>query len=115
MSLAVIMAYSQAYLDYIIDQLSLFGPVTTKKMFGGAGIFCDGKMFAMVTGDDTFRLKVAEANRADFEAAGMRPHHSPGKKKGMPYWEVPAAVVEDPTELKVWADKAYQVALAAGK
>lgn len=108
------MAYSQDYLDYILDQLALFGDVQTKKMFGGVGFFFDGLMFGML-GDDTFRLKVDESNIADYEARDMQPFSSGSKKKGMPYWEVPADVIEDPAALKVWADKSYQAAVKARK
>ena len=33
----------------------------------------------------------------------------------MPYWEVPAEVVEDKKELKKWADKSVAIALATKK
>ena len=108
------MAYSQDYLDYILGQLSLFGDVQTKKMFGGVGLFHDGLMFGMI-GDDIFRLKVDDSNFADYEVRGMQPFSSGSKKKGMPYWEVPAEVLEDPEQLKVWADKSYQAAVTAKK
>ena len=108
------MAYSQDYLDYILGQLSQFDDVQTKKMFGGVGLFHDGLMFGMI-GGDIFRLKVDDSNIADYEARGMEQFSSGSKKKGMPYWEVPAEVVEDPEQLKVWADKSYQAAVNAKK
>ena len=108
------MAISQEYLDYIVDQLALFGDVQAKKMFGGIGFFHEGKMFGML-GGDVFRLKVDDNNRADYEARGMVQYPSSSKKKGMPYWEVPPDVIEDPEQLKVWADKAYAAAVAAKK
>ena len=83
-----------------------------KKMFGGVGLFHNGKMFGML-GGVTFRLKVDDTNRADYEAKGMQPHSSGSKKKGMPYWEVPAEVIEDKEQLKQWAEKAYQAAVRA--
>ena len=82
-------------------------------MFGGVGLFHNEKMFGML-GGDTFRLKVDENNRADYEAKGMQPYQSGTKKKGMPYWEVPTEIVEDKELLKQWADKAYQAAVNAG-
>ena len=108
------MAYSQEYLDYILNQLSQFGDVQTKKMFGGVGLFHDNLMFGMI-GEDVFRLKVDENNIADYETRGMQQFSSGSKKKGMPYWEVPADVIEDPQLLKQWADKSYQAALKAKK
>ena len=108
------MAVSEDYLNYITDQLSEFGPIDTKRMFGGVGIFRDGLMFAKI-GSDVFRLKVDEHNQADYEARGMKPFVHPTKKKGMPYWEVPADVVEDRTTLAQWAQKSFEAALRAKK
>lgn len=108
------MALDQAYLDYVIDQLSDFGDVQVKKMFGGAGLFREGLMFGKV-GGSTFRLKVDETNQADYEEMGMKPYYSEKKKKGMPYWEVPAEILEDKAALKKWAEKSYEIALQKKK
>lgn len=108
------MAVSQDYLNFIKDQLSEFGNFEMKKMFGGIGIFREGKMFAMI-GGDKFRLKVDESNKQDFIDKGMEPYQDPKKKKGMPYWEVPAEVLEDKSRLAAWADKSYAAALASKK
>ena len=103
------MAINEEYLAYILDQLSEFGDVNSRKMFGGSGLFSEGMMFGMI-GGDVFRLKVDDHNRADYEAKGMKPYASGKKKKGMPYWEVPANVVEDKSELVRWAAKSLQAA-----
>ena len=108
------MAVSEDYLQFITDQLSDFGPVDIKRMFGGVGLFRDGLMFGKI-GSDVFRLKVDEHNKAEYEARGMKPFAHPTKKKGMPYWEVPADVVEDRAVLAEWATKAYAAAVRAKK
>ncbi len=108
------MAVSQEYIDLITDQLSEFEGATVKKMFGGYGIFKEKKMFGLV-GDDTLFLKVDDHNRADYEARGMKQHYMEKKGKGMPYWTVPADVLENKNELKKWAEKAYEAALRAKK
>ena len=108
------MAVSDDFLNYILDQLSEVEGVTSKRMFGGVGVFRDGRMFGMIAGD-TFRLKVDKHNQADYEARGMQPLFMKNKKKGMPYWEVPADVLEDKTQLKAWAEKAYQAAMRSKK
>ena len=61
-------------------------------------------------GGNVFKLKVDESNKMDFEAKGMKPHHSNSKKKGMPYWEVPIDVVEDKIVLAQWAKNSYNIA-----
>ena len=37
----------------VINELATMGDVTSKKMFGGIGIFLEGVMFAKVSGDGT--------------------------------------------------------------
>lgn len=108
------MAVNEDYRKFVEDQLSLFGPFESKKMFGGIGFFRDGIMFGMI-GKGTLRFKVDDSNRADYESAGMLPLTSENKKKSMPYYEVPQSVVEDREALKIWADKAFAIAVAAKK
>lgn len=108
------MAVSQDFLTYVEDQLSEFENFQIKKMFGGIGIFREGKMFAMI-GNDTLRFKVDETNQADYEAKGMKPYFNEKKKKGMPYWEVPPEVLEDKNELAKWAMTSWQIAVNAKK
>ena len=110
------MAVSESYRNYILDQLSEFeNEVTWKKMFGGIGIFSDSMMFALITGEDIFMLKTNESNRADFESLGMPPFTIKGKAGAMPYYTVPEEVLEQTHELKIWADKAFEVAQKAKK
>jgi len=105
------MAVSQETIDYLVDQLSDFGSVIARRMFGGVGIFRDGLMFALI-GHGELYFKVDDGNRKDFEDAGMAPFRPyPDKDEIMPYYRVPADIVEDREALKVWANKAYDVAL----
>jgi DNA transformation protein len=104
------MAVNEEYLKLVIDQLSEFGQVEVKRMFGGIGLFHQGLMFGKI-GGDTFRLKVDEHNQKEYEEKGMKPFYSETKKKGMPYWEVPIEVFEDRKELAKWAEKSYASAV----
>ena len=105
------MAISDAFLEYVLDQLSTWAEVRAKRMFGGAGLYYQGKMFGLIA-DDVLYLKVGRGNRDDFERAGSRPFQPyPGRKTTMPYWVTPAEVLEDREELARWADKAFAVAI----
>lgn len=104
------MAVKEDYLNYIVDQLSEFGNVDVKKMFGGIGLFHEGLMFGKI-GGETFRLKVDDSNKSKYEEKGMKPFYSEKKKKGMPYWEVPLEILEDRDKLKEWATESYQIAV----
>lgn len=108
------MAVNEDLANYIKDQLSTFGNFESKKMFGGVGFFKEGLMFGLL-GKNVFHLKVDDYNRAEYEAAGMKAFMSTAKKKGMPYWEVPANVLEDKNELSAWATKSFEAALRAKK
>ncbi len=57
------MTSNQTTVDFIVEQMSGAGVVSAKKMFGEYGIFCDGKMVAIV-GDDQLFLKPTAAGRA---------------------------------------------------
>lgn len=111
------MAVSPDYLDYLRDQLQGFGPFDVRRMFGGAGLFRDGLMFALVA-DDALYFKVDDRNRPDFEAAGMTPfsYERKGKTAALKsYYEAPPELPDDADDLAVWAGKAFDAALASAK
>jgi DNA transformation protein len=109
------MAISDDYLEFVADQLSGFGQVVTRKMFGGAGLYLEGIMFGLISPDNKLYLKADDTNRRDYEEVGMGPFvptfSKPVKRTmEMPYYEVPGEVLEDREELQAWAGKAYVVA-----
>jgi len=104
------MPVSDEYLTYVIDQLECLGPVQSRRMFGGAGLYFEGLFFAVVA-DDILYFKVDDSNRTDYEAAGMGPFQPfPNKKTVMQYYEVPIDVLENRDALHDWAQKALSVA-----
>lgn len=106
------MPLSQEYLDYVLDQLKLLGPVQARRMFGGAGIYLNSVIFAIIA-DDVLYFKVNETNRPEYEAAGTGPFQPYGDSSFvMSYYEVPADVLEDEEQLVRWARKALAAARA---
>ena len=57
------MASQRSTVDYIVEQMGGPGLVSARKMFGEYGIFCDGKMVALVCDDQLF-VKPTAAGRA---------------------------------------------------
>ena len=108
------MPVSDEFMDYVLDQIESLGEARVKRMFGGAGLFLNDLMFALIA-DDVLYLKTDASNRGDFESAGMGAFRPFEKKTVMPYHEVPAEVLEDPEELTVWARKAVEVSIRLSK
>ena len=106
------MAVSRELLDHIADQLRGFGPMTMRRMFSGAGLYRGGQIFGLVIRDVLY-FKVGDGNRAAYLAAGAKPfvHRRRGATAAtFSYYEVPAAVFDDPDLLVEWAEAAYAAA-----
>jgi DNA transformation protein len=102
--------------DFIIELFAPFGRVTVRRMFGGAGLFCEGLMFGLVF-DGAIFLKVDDASIPDFEREGSRPFvytraKSPGRvgRHSLSYWRLPERLYDDPEELTSWAQRAFAIA-----
>lgn len=103
---------SDEFLDFVVDQLSGWGEVSVRRMFGGAGLYCRGVMFRLIA-DDVAYLKVDDSNRKDFIKARSSPFNPyPDKVKTtvMSYYEIPADVLENREELAKWAQRSLTVA-----
>ena len=60
-------------------------------------------------------LKVDEATRGDFEAAGSAPfaYEARGRVVAMRYWRAPDAALDSPEDFRPWAHRAWEAALRA--
>ena len=56
------MSSQQKTVDYILEQSAGAGTVTAKKMFGEYGMYCDGKIMALICDDQLF-IKPTAAGR----------------------------------------------------
>jgi DNA transformation protein and related proteins len=110
------MAVKSDYLEWVLEQLSVAGRISTRRMFGAVGLYQGDTFFAIIS-DDVLYFKASEATRADYESRGARqfrpfrdrPHLS------LSYYEVPADVLEDPDECAVWVERAVATAGRAGR
>jgi DNA transformation protein len=106
------MAVSDEFLEYVTEQLSVWGEVPVRRMFGGAGLYREETMFAVIA-EDVAYLKVDDSNRDDFLRAGSAPFEPyPDKIKTTirTYYKIPAEVLENPDELAQWAERSWLVA-----
>lgn len=103
------MAVSDEQIAFVVDLFSDVGPITTRKMFGGLGIYTGGTIFALLMSDGDLKLKGAGAMPAAYEEAGWRPWTYTRKdsaQSSMPYWSIPDALLDDPDEACNWARRA---------
>src|SRR5690242_13388021 len=110
------MPVSSDYLSYVLEQLAGLPRVTSRRMFGGIGLYSDGLFFGLIDNDTLF-FKVNDSNREDYVARNMaafRPF--PDKPDlSMSYFTVPADALEDRDELAAWARKSIAVAASSPK
>jgi DNA transformation protein and related proteins len=105
---------SRGYLGYVLEQLAALGAVSARRMFGGAGLYA-GELFFGLVSEDVLYLRVSDASRADYTARGMAAFRPFAARPQLSenYFAVPAEVLEDADQLRVWAGRALQAAQAA--
>jgi DNA transformation protein len=106
------MVASPEYADFLSEQLAPLGRITSRRMFGKTGVFCDGVMVGMVT-ENTLYLRVDDGNRAAFEEARSSPPLNYAKKGtliDLSFWRVPDRLFDDHDELLEWARAALGAA-----
>jgi DNA transformation protein and related proteins len=107
------MPVSDGFVAFVLEQLDPLGPLTSKRMFGGVGLYAADLFFALIAGDVLY-LKGDDAARVAREAAGARPFQPyPDRPRGkgtMQYYSVPAAILEDGDALIGWAKQSVSIA-----
>lgn len=102
--------------EFAMELFAPMGPVNVRRMFGGAGVFKDGLMFALLA-DDVIYLKTDAALRAELEAEGCQPfiwtRPSDGKQTDMGYVSLPPDAMDEADLASEWGRKAFGIALAA--
>ena len=102
------------YVAHIVDLLQLIGPVESKSMFGGFGMFLEGLMFGLVAGNELY-LKVDTQNLQDYEDLGLQAFsfEKNDRQFKMSYYQAPEEAMEDAELLSDWASNAYCAAMRA--
>ena len=89
--------------------LELVDGATQRRMFGGVGVFSEGRMFAIGWRGSLY-LKTDDESRAEFEELGSGPFEPNERMTSRTYFEVPAGVASDDAELAAWAHRAVVAA-----
>lgn len=102
------------FTDYLHEVFETFGPITTRRMFGGYGVYHDGLMFGLVA-NDTLYLKADAESVGEFEVLDLEPfmYEKQGKQMAMSYYLAPEDIFDDPDAAVVWGRRAYEAALRA--
>ena len=107
------MAYDAGLADWIGEGMEPMGRVTRRPMMGGATLYCDRTVFAILT-DDALWFKADRVSDAEWDAAGC-PRFTYAMGEGrvgtMNYRRAPDDVYDDADALRHWAG----LALEAGR
>lgn len=111
------MAISQEekeFAAHVVDLSQTIGPVYSKRMFGGFGIFLEGLMFGLIA-DNVYYIKVDDETRREFEELGLQPftYDKSGKKMHLGYLQAPEEAMENIEVMSAWANKGFGAALRA--
>ena len=107
------MSVTNDYLLYVLGQLGGLEDVTSRRMFGGVGLYQEARIFGIIAGDILY-FKVDNSNRGDYEARRMNQFRPYANKPqvSMTYYEVPADILEDPEKCVAWARQSATLAAA---
>ena len=101
---------SGSFERFVLDQLADLGRVTSRKMFGGVGLYCGQVFFGIIARNELY-LKVDDTTRGRYERTGMHPFKPyPNRPTTMKYYSVPLEVLESSVELTRWARDAVETA-----
>lgn len=102
-------------LDWARELLGPLGPVRSRRMFGGHGLYVDEVFIALIFGG-TLYLKVDDTSQAHFEQAGSQPFtytQADGRAGVLRYFSAPEEAMDSPAQMLPWARLAMASALRA--
>ncbi len=103
------MSIDQGLVDWVTEALEPLGPVTLRKMMGGATLYLDGTIFAIVDEGELWLKSDPEAD-AIWDAEGCERFSvtfKDGRVDTMNYRRAPADVYDDPEAMQRWAKLAH--------
>ena len=104
------MSFHEGLYAWVQEALEPAGQVTMRKMMGGATLYLDGTIFAILVEDELWLKSDAEAD-AIWDAHGCEKFSvtfRDGKVDVMNYRRAPVDVYDDPEALRHWAGLAVE-------
>ncbi|MBB5711754.1 TfoX/Sxy family protein [Sphingomonas xinjiangensis] len=106
------MAVDHGLVEWVREVLEPIGSVTMRPMMGGATLYLDGTVFALVAQDELWLKADAQSDYLWDEAGCDRfTYDVAGTAKSMNYRRAPSEVHDDPDTMRKWA----ALAVAAGQ
>lgn len=94
---------SELSAELMTQKLGSLAGITTKRMFGGHGIFHNAKMFGLIDSKGQVYLKADDSIKSNFENAGSHRHSR------MPYFSIPEEVLSNADSLVEWANRSIAI------
>ncbi|HSH97384.1 MAG: TfoX/Sxy family protein [Methylophilaceae bacterium] len=104
------------FTDFLSEVFRRFGAVSTRRMFGGHGLYHDGVMFGLVI-DELLYLKGDVSILHYFEKRNLNQfEYMRGEKiVKLSYYLAPEEIFDDFDEAAIWARRSFEVAFRSKK
>ena len=103
------------FVAHVLELLAPIGSVSSRRMFGGHGLYLDGLFIALIASDRLY-LKADDTTRPAFERAGCTPFaysRSDASAVTLGYWSAPDDALDSTPGMEPWARLALAAALRA--
>ena len=112
------MAVDQGLIDWIAECTAPLGTLGKRAMMGGATLYLDGQVFAILTSDGVLRFKADAVSDAIWDAQGCDRFtftFDDGRVSSMNYRRAPDDVFDDADAMLRWATLGLEAGLRAPK
>jgi len=96
------MIIKDSFKDFVLDQLAGLPGLSPRAMFGAYGLYLGDSFFGILS-EGRLYFKTDATSREPYLELGMGPFQPNEKQTLKNYYEVPPDILEDPEELKIWA------------
>jgi DNA transformation protein len=100
------------FLQHLHEVFRTFGPIESRRMFGGYGIYHQGLIIGIAVGESLY-LKADDMSVPDFKTAGSVPfeYEKNGVVTKISYYSLPAEAFDDSEVARKWALLAFDASL----
>ena len=99
------MAVSDADIERIYELFEGVGGLSHRKMMGGLSLYTEGQIFAIMSAEGQIYLKASGDFASRLAGEGAEKFEMPDGR-GMNYWTLPEAAMDDPDAAADWARQA---------